>query len=54
MGSKGLHLSDEAVALRREYGRQWRKKNRDKVRAAQERYWNKKAKRKGAAGNESR
>ena len=28
---------------RREYQRQWRKKNPDKLKAAQERYWSKKA-----------
>ncbi len=52
--SKGLHLSDEAKELRREYGRQWRKKNRDKVKAAQERYWEKKAQREEVAENEGR
>lgn len=28
--------------FKREYAREWRKKNKDKVKAAQERYWAKK------------
>lgn len=35
---------DEAAnAARREYQREWRKKNPDKVRATQQRYWTRKA-----------
>lgn len=36
-------MNKKALALRREYQREWRRKNPDKVRAAQDRYWNKKA-----------
>lgn len=35
-------MTEEAREMRREYRREWAKKNRDKVRAAQERYWEKK------------
>lgn len=34
--------SDEAKKAKNEYMREWRKKNKDKVKAAQERYWSKK------------
>lgn len=34
-----LELSEVAKQLRREYARQWRQKNPDKVRAATQRYW---------------
>ena len=33
----------DAKAVRREYYREWRKKNPEKVRAINERYWTKKA-----------
>lgn len=36
-------MKKEAVSARNEYMRQWRAKNRDKVKAINERYWNKKA-----------
>lgn len=36
-------LSDEAREARRRYHNEWNKKNRDKVKAAQVRYWNRKA-----------
>lgn len=36
-------LTDSAKAKRREYKRQWAQQNPDKVRAAQERYWERKA-----------
>lgn len=36
-------MNEAAAAARREYKRQWRAKNRDKCRAAEERYWQKKA-----------
>lgn len=36
-------LTDEAKEARRAYRRQWNAKNKDKVKAAQARYWNKKA-----------
>lgn len=37
-------MSDKAVQARREYAKKWRKANPDKVKAAQKRYWEKKAK----------
>ena len=37
-------LSEQALAARREYQKQWRKKNPDKVRQKNTRYWEKKAK----------
>lgn len=40
MASKNVSAADEA---RRQYYREWRKKNPDKVRAAMQRYWEKKA-----------
>lgn len=36
-------MNEAAVAARRAYLREWRRKNPEKVRAAQERYWTKKA-----------
>lgn len=36
-------MNDKAKELRREYKRAWNKKNKDKVKAANERYWEKKA-----------
>ncbi len=35
--------NEKAAAARRAYQREWAKKNPDKVKAAQERYWAKKA-----------
>ena len=32
----------EAIELRREYYRAWRKKNRDKIKESNQRYWEKK------------
>lgn len=40
-------LSDEAKKKRREYCKKWRAENRDKVKANQERYWEKKAREEG-------
>ncbi|MBO4693687.1 MAG: phosphatase [Clostridia bacterium] len=37
-------MTDEAKKMRREYAREWRKKNPDKVRATLARYWERKAK----------
>lgn len=37
-------MDDKAKQVKNEYMKQWRAKNKDKVKAAQERYWNKKAK----------
>lgn len=36
-------LSEKAKEARRAYRREWAKKNQEKVKAAQARYWNKKA-----------
>lgn len=42
-----MPLTDEAKELRRQYmrkyKREWQRKNKDKVKIYQERYWNKKA-----------
>ena len=37
-------LSERAQKLRREYKRDWNRRNPDKVKAAQARYWERKAK----------
>ena len=37
-----MTMTSAAIAARREYKRQWRAKNPDKVKAANERYWTKK------------
>lgn len=39
-------MEAEARAMRNEYMRNWRAKNKDKVKAAQERYWKNKTKKK--------
>lgn len=36
-------MNDKAKELRREYKRKWNANNKDKVKAAQERYWERKA-----------
>ena len=36
-------VSDLAIQLRREYQREWRRKNKDKVAANNRRYWERKA-----------
>ena len=36
-------MTDAAKAARRAYKRKWAKENPDKIRAQQERYWNKRA-----------
>ena len=36
-------MDEKAKEARRAYKREWNRKNRDKVRAAQERYWARKA-----------
>lgn len=41
--SPGSDLSEEAKKARREYRREWNRKNRDKVKAAQNRFWERKA-----------
>lgn len=37
-------MNDDAKRARNEYMREWRKKNKDKLKVAQERYWEKKNK----------
>lgn len=37
-------MNEQAKEARRAYKREWNRKNRDKVKAAQERYWNRRAK----------
>lgn len=39
-----MEITIEARKLKNEYMKEWREKNKDKVKAAQERYWEKKAK----------
>lgn len=39
----GEEMTEAAREARRAYKREWNKKNRDKVKAAQDRYWKKKA-----------
>ena len=36
-------MDERAKEARRAYKREWNRRNRDKVKAAQERYWSKKA-----------
>ena len=36
-------MTDKAKEARRAYKREWNRRNRDKVKAAQERYWSRKA-----------
>lgn len=36
-------MDEKAREARRAYKREWNRKNRDKVKAAQERYWSRKA-----------
>ncbi len=36
-------MDKKAIEARRAYKREWARKNPDKVKAAQERYWNKRA-----------
>ncbi len=36
-------MTDAAIEARREYHRKWARENRDKVKAHQEKYWNKRA-----------
>ena len=40
---KGFAMDEKAKEARRAYRREWAKKNPDKVRAIEERYWTKKA-----------
>jgi hypothetical protein len=36
-------MNEQAKEARRAYKREWNRRNRDKVKAAQERYWNRRA-----------
>ena len=40
-----IQLKEKALEMRRAYQREWRRKNRDKVRASNLRYWERKAQR---------
>lgn len=42
-------MTEQAAAARRAYKRKWAKENPDKVKAQQERYWQKKAEQEAAA-----
>ena len=46
-------MSEEAKAIRREYARLWRAKNKDKVKAINLRYWEKKAREAAEAKQEA-
>lgn len=45
-------MTNQAMEVRRAYKRAWNRANRDKVKAAQERYWEKKAQEYSAANND--
>lgn len=36
-------MNDEAKKAKNQYMKKWRERNKDKIKAAQERYWQKKA-----------
>lgn len=38
-----MGMNEKALELRREYKRQWNRRNPDKVKASQEKYWERKA-----------
>lgn len=40
----GVVMDEKAKEARNKYMREWREKNKDKVKKAQEKYWEKKAK----------
>ena len=42
-------MTEQAAAARRAYKRKWAKENPDKVKAQQERYWEKRAEQEAAA-----
>lgn len=44
-------MDEKAKEARRAYKREWNRKNPDKVKAAQERYWNKRAQETKATDN---
>ena len=43
-------MTEQAAAARRAYRRKWAKENPDKVKAQQERYWQKRAEQEATAG----
>ncbi len=47
-------MSDQAKAAQLEYRREWARRNPDKIRAQQRRYWEKRAKRQQEAQAEAR
>lgn len=49
--SKETELTEAGRAKLLEYRREWNRKNRDKVKAAQERYWNRLAEKEEKAKN---
>ena len=46
-----MALDEAALEARRAYQREWRRKNKDKVKAQQERYWQRKADQKAVQGD---
>ena len=48
---KSNDLTARAKEMQREYVREWRRKNKDKVRAYNETYWRRKAEREGGLAN---
>lgn len=44
VGGRVMDTTDKAREAKKIYMREWRRKNKDKVKAAQERYWEKKYK----------
>lgn len=47
-------MNDKAKEARRAYKREWNRRNRDKVKQAQARYWERKAAQQAAADQEGR
>ena len=45
-------MNEQAKEARRAYKREWNRRNKDKVKAANERYWNRKAEAMTAAGQD--
>lgn len=43
MGFTDKEISDKVKELKKQYATQWRVKNKDKIKASIDRYWNKKA-----------
>ena len=46
-----MALDEAALEARRAYQREWRRKNKDKVKAQNERYWQRKARQKAVQGD---